>query len=92
MQAAVEAEMDLHLAEEAGRTGGRGTRSGGNGRNGYRPRKVMTEVGAVTVQVPRDRLGRLGDEMRLSRPRTRPPRSCRRRCRGSPRTLRCTAG
>ena len=57
MQAAVEAEMDLHLAEEAGRTGGRGSRSGGNARNGYRSRKVMTEVGSVTVQVPRDRLG-----------------------------------
>ncbi|WSP87520.1 transposase [Streptomyces sp. NBC_01233] len=57
MQAAVEAEMDLHLAEEAGRTGGRGSRSGGNARNGHRSRKVMTEVGSVTVQVPRDRLG-----------------------------------
>ncbi|MER6431665.1 transposase [Streptomyces sp900105245] len=47
--------MDLHLAEEAGRPGGRGSRSGGNARNGYRSRK--TEVGRVTVQVPRDRLG-----------------------------------
>jgi putative transposase len=26
-------------------------------RNGYRAKKVMTEVGTVTVQVPRDRLG-----------------------------------
>ncbi|WP_329142521.1 transposase [Streptomyces sp. NBC_01456] len=50
MQAAVEAEMDQHLGEEAGRTGGRGSRSGGNARNGYRPRKVMPEVGAVAVQ------------------------------------------
>ncbi|MEV8527458.1 MULTISPECIES: transposase [unclassified Streptomyces] len=49
MQAAVEAERDRHLAEEAGRTGGRGSRSGGSARNGYRPRKVMTEVGAVTL-------------------------------------------
>ncbi|MBX9399255.1 transposase [Streptomyces sp. TRM72054] len=57
MQAALEAEMDEHLAAEAGRTGGRGSRSGGNMRNGYRTKKVMTEVGAVTVQVPRDRLG-----------------------------------
>jgi putative transposase len=57
MQAALEAEMDQHLAAEAGRTGGRGSRSGGNARNGYRSKKVMTEVGAVTVQVPRDRLG-----------------------------------
>jgi transposase-like protein len=57
MQAALEAEMDQHLAEEAGRVGGRGSRSGGNMRNGYRAKKVMTEVGTVTVQVPRDRLG-----------------------------------
>jgi putative transposase len=57
MQAALEAEMDLHLAAEAGRVGGRGSRSGGNTRNGYRRKKVMTEVGPVTVQVPRDRLG-----------------------------------
>jgi hypothetical protein len=57
MQAALEAEMDQHLAAGAGRAGGRGSRSGGNTRNGYRAKKVITEVGPVTVQVPRDRLG-----------------------------------
>ncbi|MPY35693.1 IS256 family transposase [Streptomyces adustus] len=57
MQAALEAEMDLHLAEESARAGGRGSRSGGNMRNGYRAKKVMTEVGPVVVNVPRDRLG-----------------------------------
>ncbi|MFF1746844.1 transposase [Streptomyces mirabilis] len=57
MQAALEAEMDVHLAAEAGQSGGRGSRSGGNMRNGYRSKKVITEVGTVTVQVPRDRLG-----------------------------------
>jgi putative transposase len=57
MQAALEAEMDQHLAAEADRVGGRGARSGGNARNGYRPKTVITEVGTVTVQVPRDRLG-----------------------------------
>jgi putative transposase len=57
MQAALEAEMELHLAAEAGRVGGRGSRSGGNARNGYRSKKVITEVGTVTVQVRRDRLG-----------------------------------
>ena len=50
MQAALEAEMDVHLAAEAERVGGRGSRSGGNMRNGYRPKKVITEVGAVTVK------------------------------------------
>ena len=57
MQSALEAEMDQHLVEEAGRVGGRGSRSGGNMRNGYRSKKVITEVGPVTVRVPRDRLG-----------------------------------
>jgi hypothetical protein len=40
MQAALEAEMDQHLAAGAGRAGGRGSRSGGNTRNGYRAKKV----------------------------------------------------
>ena len=57
LQAALEAEMDAHLEAESGRIGGRGSRSGGNMRNGYRSKKVITEVGTVTVQVPRDRLG-----------------------------------
>jgi transposase-like protein len=57
MQAALEAEMDQHLAAAAGQSGGCGSRSGGNMRNGYRTKKVITEVGTVTVQVPRDRLG-----------------------------------
>jgi len=57
MQATLEAEMDQHLAAEAGTVGGRGSRSGGNTRNGYRAKRVITEVGTVTVQVPRDRLG-----------------------------------
>ncbi len=57
MQAALEAELEEHLAAEAERAGGRGSRSGGNGRNGYRAKKVMSEVGPITLQVPRDRLG-----------------------------------
>jgi transposase-like protein len=57
MQAALEAELDQHLAAEAVRVGGRGARSGGNARNGYRAKTVMTEVGTVIVNVPRDRLG-----------------------------------
>ncbi|MDX2937665.1 IS256 family transposase [Streptomyces ipomoeae] len=57
MQAALKAETDEHLAAEAGLSGGRWSRSGGNMRNGYRAKKVMTEVGTVAVHVPRDRLG-----------------------------------
>jgi transposase-like protein len=45
------------LAAEAECGGGRGSRSGGNGRNGYRTKKVMSEVGPITLQIPRDRLG-----------------------------------
>ncbi|MEV5283465.1 transposase [Streptomyces sp. NPDC052811] len=68
MQAALEAEMDQHLAAEAGgRAGGRGSRSGGNMRNGYPAKKVMTEVGDVTVQVPRDRLGTFTPRLRFPR-------------------------
>ncbi|MFF3160096.1 transposase [Streptomyces sp. NPDC057910] len=57
VQAALEAEMDLHLAGESVLAGGRGSRSGGNMLNGYRAKKVMTGVGPVVVNVPRDRLG-----------------------------------
>jgi putative transposase len=57
MQAALEAELEEHLAAEAQRTGRRGSRSGGNARNGYRAKKVITEVGPITLQIPRDRLG-----------------------------------
>lgn len=45
------------LAQDRVRGGGRGSRSGGNGRNGYRTKKVMSEVGPITLQIPRDRLG-----------------------------------
>ncbi|MFF4016562.1 transposase [Streptomyces sp. NPDC001843] len=71
MQAALEAEMDEHLAAEAGRTSGRGSRSGGNMRNGYQAKEVMTEVGAVTVQVPRDRLGTFRPRMLPAHPHRR---------------------
>ena len=57
MQAALETELEEHLAAEAERAGGRGSRSGGNGRNGYRQKKVMSEVGPIVLQVPRDRRG-----------------------------------
>nr|WTB31055.1 transposase [Streptomyces sp. NBC_00830] len=50
MQAALEAELEEHLAAESERVGGRGSRSGGNGRNGYRQKKVMSEVGPIVLQ------------------------------------------
>jgi hypothetical protein len=56
MHAALEPEMDEHLATEAGRVGGR-VPFGRQHAQWLRANKVMTEVGAVTVRVPRDRLG-----------------------------------
>ncbi|KMS71234.1 hypothetical protein ACM01_27870 [Streptomyces viridochromogenes] len=45
MQAALESELDEYLAAaEAERGGGRGSRSGGNGHNGYRTKKVVTAI------------------------------------------------
>ncbi|MGW5276843.1 DinB family protein [Streptomyces sp. NPDC004044] len=49
MQAALEAEMEEHLAAEAGQAGGRGSRSGGNMRNGYRNYRVGWHFGGQDV-------------------------------------------
>ncbi|MEY9949780.1 transposase [Kitasatospora sp. GAS1066B] len=54
LQEALEAEVDEHLA---GAEPGRSARKGGNARNGYRAKTVMTEAGPVTLEVPRDRAG-----------------------------------
>ncbi|MFZ3475177.1 IS256 family transposase [Streptomyces sp. 4.24] len=54
LQDALDAEMDEHLAAAEP---GRSVRDGGNARNGYRPKTVLTEAGPVTVEVPRDRSG-----------------------------------
>ncbi|WP_162688929.1 MULTISPECIES: transposase [unclassified Streptomyces] len=53
LQDALDAEMDEHLA--ATTEPGKPARSGGNARNGCRPKTVLTEAGPVTVEVPRDR-------------------------------------
>ncbi|MFE2729300.1 transposase, partial [Kitasatospora sp. NPDC059327] len=55
LQEALETEMDEHLAGSA--ESGRSAREGGNARNGYRSKTVLTEAGPVTVEVPRDRSG-----------------------------------
>ncbi|MEW2386719.1 IS256 family transposase, partial [Micromonospora sp. NPDC047707] len=54
LQTALEAEMTEHLGYEKGDPAGRGR---GNHRNGSSPKTVQTEVGAVQLQVPRDRAG-----------------------------------
>ncbi|MET9615401.1 IS256 family transposase [Kitasatospora indigofera] len=54
LERALEAEMTEHLGYEKHDPAGRGS---GNSRNGTSPKTVLTEVGAVTVAVPRDRNG-----------------------------------
>ncbi|WP_229928116.1 transposase [Kitasatospora indigofera] len=51
---ALEAEMAEHLGYEKYDPAGRGS---GNSRNGTSPKTELTDVGAVTVAVPRDRNG-----------------------------------
>jgi len=47
-------ELTDHLGYEPGDPAGRGS---GNNRNGTTPKKVFTEVGAIDLEVPRDRNG-----------------------------------
>jgi putative transposase len=52
LETALEAEMSEHLGyERHDRTG----RDGGNSRNGTRTKTVLTEIGPVQIEVPRDR-------------------------------------
>ena len=50
LEAALEAEMDEHLGYEKYQAEGR---DGGNSRNGRRAKTVLTEIGPVTIEVPR---------------------------------------
>ncbi|GAA2780435.1 IS256 family transposase [Kitasatospora paracochleata] len=54
LERALEAEMTQHLGYEKHDPAGRGS---GNSRNGTSPKTVLTDVGAVTLAVPRDRKG-----------------------------------
>jgi transposase-like protein len=54
LQSALEAEMAHHLGYDRHDPGGRGS---GNSRNGTTPKTITTEIGKVTVDVPRDRDG-----------------------------------
>jgi putative transposase len=54
LETALEAEMSEHLGyDKHDRMG----RNGGNSRNGARSKTVVTEVGPVDIEVPRDRDG-----------------------------------
>ena len=54
VESALEGEMDDHLGYGKHDPVGR---DGGNSRNGRRPKTVLTEVGPVEIEVPRDRDG-----------------------------------
>ena len=54
VESALEGELADHLGYGKHDAAGR---DGGNSRNGYRPKTVLTEVGPVEVEVPRDRDG-----------------------------------
>ena len=54
MNRALEVEMSDHLGYEKGDPAGHGS---GNNRNGTSPKMVLTDAGAVPVEVPRDRNG-----------------------------------
>lgn len=54
LETALEAELDEHLGYPKHAVAGRGT---GNSRNGTRSKTVLTEVGEVELEVPRDRDG-----------------------------------
>jgi putative transposase len=52
LETALEGEMDAHLGYRKHSVAGR---DGGNSRNGSRPKTVITGVGPVQIEVPRDR-------------------------------------
>ena len=52
LETALEAEMSEHLGYDKHETEGR---DGGNSRNGTRSKTVLTEIGPVQIEVPRDR-------------------------------------
>ena len=54
LETALEEELTDHVGYEKHDPGGR---DGGNSRNGYRSKTVLTEIGPVQIDVPRDREG-----------------------------------
>jgi len=56
LEAGLEGEMDGHLGYEKHAVEGR---NGDNSRNGTRTKTVITDVGPVDIEVPRDRCERL---------------------------------
>ena len=70
LESSLEGEMDVHLGYGKHDPAGR---DGGNSRNGTRSKTVLTEVGEVELEVPRDRDGSV--EPKIVRKRQRRPAS-----------------
>ncbi|AEH07706.1 MULTISPECIES: IS256 family transposase [Protofrankia] len=66
LEKALAAEMTAHLGYEPGDPAGR---NGGNSRNGTRTKTVVTEIGPVAVDVPRDRDGSFTPQLVAKRQR-----------------------
>lgn len=64
LETALEAEMTEHLGHKKHQPA-----EGGNIRNGTRPKTVLTEVGPVEIEVPRDRDGSLAPKIVKKRQR-----------------------
>lgn len=67
LERALDEELTDHLGYERGDPAGRGS---GNSRNGTSPKTVLTDVGAVDVEIPRDRAGEFQPKL-ISKHQTR---------------------
>lgn len=66
LEAGLEAEMTEHLSYDRHDPAGRNT---GNSRNGSRSKRVLTDVGPVEIEVPRDRDGSFDPQLVRKRQR-----------------------
>lgn len=66
LETALEAELTEHVGYEPYEAAGRNS---GNSRNGTRPKTVLTEIGPVELEVPRDRNGTFEPKMVRKRQR-----------------------
>src|SRR5580765_6350168 len=67
VESALEGEITDHLGYDCHDAAGR---DGGNSRNGHRSKTVLTEVGPVEIDVPRDRDGSFEPKIVAKRQRT----------------------
>ncbi|MGI8415957.1 MAG: transposase, partial [Nakamurella sp.] len=66
LEGAAEGEMGAHLGYGKHDAAGR---DGGNSRNGYRSKTVLTDIGPVQIEVPRDREGSFAPQIVKKRQR-----------------------